>query len=297
MICYLNKYRLRKMNFNSILTNEFKTLPILKRLKNKPKKWQGMFNFKHIEHNLMINSSFIMNGCSVKKKDGKYICYPLNYKKVNEDKFHLIQGLNVEIIYSLYSLKSIYFNELEELVFYVYLDLIINFLEISEQEFNNLLNEQELFFNKFYRPSVLEVNKYSIYLEKNGKKCIYNKKIEKTLIDLFLELKIKSLELPMDYDLEKTINTLIEFKRIMDKIKLPIKARKFNLKFKKLGIYKDDGFYSKETNTIIVDARKTEVFIHELGHMIYDNEIKINKKIKRINSEDYAQKFVLEFNK
>jgi len=279
------------MNFNSILTNEFKTLPILKRLKNKPKKWQGMFNFKNIEHNLMINTAFIMNGCSVKKKDGKYICYPLNYKKINEDKLHLIQGLNVEIIYSLNSLKPIFFNELEELVFYVYLDLIINFLEISEQEFNNLLNEQELFFNKFYRPSVLEVNKYSIYLERNGKECIYNKKIEQTLIDLFLELKIKSLELPMDYDLNKTIKALTDFKEIMDKIKLPIKARKFNLKFKKLGIYKDDGFYSKETNTIIVDARKTEVFIHELGHMIYDNDIKINKKIKGIDSEDYAKNF------
>lgn len=277
------------MNFNSILTNEFKTLPILKRLKNKPKKWQGMFNFKNIEHNLMINTAFIMNGCSVKKKDGKYICYPLNYKKINEDNLHLIQGLNVEIIYSLNSLKPVCFNELEELVFYVYLYLIINFLEISEQDFNNLLNEQELFFNKFYRPSVLEVNKYSIYLERNGKECIYNKKIEQNLIDLFLGLKIKSLELPMDYDLNKTIQALTDFKEIMDKIKLPIKARKFNLKFKKLGIYKDDGFYSKETNTIIVDARKTEVFIHELGHMIYDNEIKINKKIKSVNSEDYAK--------
>jgi len=52
-----------------------------------------------------------------------------------------------------------------------------------------------------------------------------------------------------------------------------------------------DGFYSKETNTIIVDARKTEVFIHELGHMIYDNDIKINKKIKGIDSEDYAKNF------
>ena len=284
------------MNFNSILTNEFKTLPIFKRLKNKPKKWQGMFNFKNIEHNLMINTAFIMNGCSVKKKDGKYICYPLNYKKINEDKLHLIQGLNVEIIYSLNNLKPVCFNELEELVFYVYLDLIINFLKISEQEFNNLLNEQELFFNKFYRPSVLEVNKYSIYLERNGKKCIHNKKIEQTLTDLFLELKIKSLELPMDYDLNKTIQALTAFKAIMDKIKLPIKARKFNLKFKKLGIYKDDGFYSKETNTIIVDARKTEVFLHELGHMIYDNNVKINKKITSIDSEDYAKKFTLVFN-
>lgn len=284
------------MNCNNILISQNKTLPIFKKLKSKPKKWQGMFNFKNIEHNLMINTAFIMNGCSVKKKDGKYICYPLNYKKINEDKLHLIQGLDLEIINSLNNLKSVILNQLEELVFYVYLDLIINFLEVSEQEFNNLLNEQELFFNKFYRPSVLEVNKYSIYLERNGKDCFCNKKIDPSLIDLFLKLKIKSLELPMDYDLNKTIQSLTDFKEIMDKIKLPIKARNFNLKFKKLGIYKDDGFYSKETNTIIVDARKTEVFIHELGHMIYDNEIKINKKIKSEDSEDYAKQFSLLLN-
>lgn len=108
---------------------------------------------------------------------------------------------------------------------------------------------------------------------------------------MFLELKIKSLELPMDYDLNKTIKALTDFKEIMDKIKLPIKARKFNLKFKKLGIYKDDEFYSKEKNTIIVDARKTEVFLRKLGHMIYDNNVKINKKIKSLDSEDYAQEF------
>jgi hypothetical protein len=289
--CYWNKYRLRKMNINSILTNEFKILPIFKRLRIKPKKWQTMFNFKNIEHNLIMNTSFVMNGCSVKKKDGKYICYPLSYKRLNEDKLSFIQGLNLEIIGSLDNFKSVIFNELEELIFYIYLDLVVDFLEASEKEFNDLLKKQELFFNKFYRPSVLEINKYSIYLERDKKQCACNKKIEQKLIDLFLELKIQSLELPMDYDLNKTINALKEFKQIMDSIKLPVKARKFNLKFKKLGIYKDDGFYSKETNAIIVDARKIEIFVHELGHMIYDNNIKINKKIIGRDSEDYAKNF------
>lgn len=62
-----------------------------------------------------------------------------------------------------------------------------------------------------------------------------------------------------------------------------------------LGIYKDARFYSKETNSIISDAKKTEVFIHELGHMIYDNRININinKKIKGMDIEDYAKNFSL----
>lgn len=283
------------MNINNILTNEFKTLPIFKRLKDKPKKWQTIFNFTNIEHNLTINTAFIMNGCNIKKKDNKYICYPLNYKKIGEDKLSLLKGLNLEVIHSLYNLKVVVFNELEELVFYVYLDLVIKFLETSEEKFSEMIIEQEVFFNKFYRSSILEINKNSIYLERDGKNYTCNKKIEQKLMDLFLEMKIKSLELPIDYDKTKTINALKEFKQIMDKIKLPIKARKFNLKFKKLGIYKDDGFYSKETNTIIVDARKTEVFTHELGHMIYDNGLKINKKVKAINSEDYAKNFSLIF--
>ncbi len=249
------------MNCNNILISQNKTLPIFKKLKSKPKKWQGMFNFKNIEHNLMINTTFIMNGCSINNKENKFVCYPLNYIKPNKEKLTLIQGLDLEKINKLNTFNVVFFNEIEELVFYVYLDLIISFLEMPEDGFSDILKENDILFNKFYRPTVLEVNKYSIYLERNRKECICNKKIEKNLIDLFLELKIKSLELPMDYDLNKTIQALTDFKEIMDKIKLPIKARKFNLKFKKLGIYKDDGFYSKETNTIIVDARKTEVFL------------------------------------
>lgn len=281
------------MNSNSILTNKFKTLSIFKRLNHKPKKWQMMFNFKNIEHNLTINNSFIMNGCSIKKKDGKYICYPLSYKNIN--KLNLLHGINLDIVHSLSNFKSIIFNNLEELIFYVYLDLVINFLETPKENFTDLIEKQRILFNKFYRASVLEVNKNSIYIEKNGKNYTCNKSIEPELINLFLELKIKSLELPIDYDKNKTIVALKEFKIIMDKIKLPVKARNFNLKFKKLGVYKDDGFYSKEVNTIIVDARKTEVFVHELGHMIYDNEIKINKKLIAEGSEDYAKKFSLMF--
>jgi Zn-dependent peptidase ImmA (M78 family) len=101
--------------------------------------------------------------------------------------------------------------------------------------------------------------------------------------------------LPHDYDLKKTVVTLQEIDNLMNKIKLPIKARRFNLKFKKLGIYKNDGFYSKELNTIIIEARRPEVFVHELGHLIYDNNIKISKKISGVNSEDYAKKFQESF--
>lgn len=281
------------MNINNILKNELKILPIFRRLKSKPKKWQGMFNFKNIEHNLLMNNSFLINGCAINKKAQEYICYPLNYQKSNIEKIELIEGLNLEIINNLNNLNSVTFNNLEELIFYVYLDLIIHFLDSSEIDFNKIIEERELVFNKFYRPSVLEINKYSVYLEKDGKKIICNKNIETELIEIFLSLKIHSLELPMDYDNKKTIHVLKEFQNIMDYIKLPVKARKFHLKFKKLGIYKDDGFYSKETNAIIIDPRKTEVFIHELGHMIYDNNIKINKKIKSLDSETYAKQFSL----
>ena len=281
------------MNINNILKNELKILPIFKRLKSKPKKWQGMFNFKNIEHNLLVNNSFIINGCAINKKAQEYICYPLNYQKSNTEKVELIEGLNLEVINSLNNLKPVTFNSLEELIFYVYLDLIINFLNSSDTEFNKIIEEQELVFNKFYRPSVLEINKYSIYLEREGKEVICNKNIDPKLMEAFLSLKIHSLELPMDYDSKKTIQVLKEFQNIIDYIKLPIRFRKFHLKFKKLGIYKDDGFYSKETNAIIIDPRKTEVFIHELGHMIYDNNIKINKKIKSLDSETYAKQFSL----
>ena len=278
------------MNFNNILTSDHKVLPVLKKIKCRPKKWQGLFNFKNLEKNLLICTPFVLNGCAIKKKKSKYVCYPLNYIKPLAQSLKKLDGLNLDIIESLGALESVEFNNVEELVFYMHLDLIMDYLEMDETIF---LQERRLNFYKFYRPSVLEVNKYSFYLERHGTDVFYNKKVEDELIQEFASLKISSLELPMTYDLNKTLHSLKYFKDVMNSIKLPIKARKFNLKLKKLGIYKEDGFYSKEANTIIVDARNTSVFTHELGHLIYDNKYKINRSIKGSNSEEYAQNFAI----
>jgi hypothetical protein len=269
------------MNSTNILINKNKVLPIFKRITKKPKNWQGLFNFKNIENNLLLNSSFVMNGCSIEYLNNEYICKPFSYK-INKEIINLFKDLDLDIFYGMLSFKKTSFKSLSLLIFYVYLELIVDYINKDEAEFikifkNNLLTEG---VNGFYRSSVLEINKQSIYLEKKGKKIVVNQSIDEKLISLFDELKISSLELPSDYEYKKTIDALIYFKQIMDKVNFPIKARKFNLKLKKLGIYKDDGFYSKELNTIIVDARNVNVFIHELGHLIFDNNIKINKKIR-----------------
>lgn len=287
------KYTQRNMDSNNILTNQYNILPIFKRLKKKPRNWQGLFNFKNIQHNLLVSSSYLLNGCSIKNKNNIYICYPLSYKAINKDKLSIFSDLDLNIIKSLELFKPVDFKDLESLIFYINLPLIIEYLTKNEQEFIQFYSSfsDDKPINSFYKPTVLEVNKNSIYLERKGNQALISKDVEEKLINVFLSLKIATLELPQDYDLNKTIEALEYFKSVMDKVKLPIRARNFNLKFKKLGTYKDDGFYSQELNTIVVDARKVDVFIHELGHLIFDNDIKISKTIKSNNSEDYAIKF------
>lgn len=278
------------MNIINILKDNELIRPIFRKLLKFPKTWQAIFNFENIDYNIRSSKAFILNGVSVVLKDRIYICIPFNYKKPNDIDLKLIDGINYSYINSLNNLDPLTFKKLEEVIFYVYLDLIISFLKKSD-EFIEVFFEKENLFNRFYRPNILEINKSSIYLERLGKDILNNKIVPVKICDAVLDLKIKSLELPSDYDTERTVFALNEMKKIMDFVKLPIKSRNFNLKFKKLGTFKDNGFYSFETNTIIIDPRFTNVFVHELGHMIYDNKLKINKSIKASNSEDYAQKF------
>jgi hypothetical protein len=81
------------------------------------------------------------------------------------------------------------------------------------------------------------------------------------------------------------------YDNVLQSIGFPDSERAFNLKFRKLGTYKENGFYSYETNTIIVDSREIDVYSHELGHLIYDRQVQIEYDIDAANSEDYAQKF------
>lgn len=251
--------------------------------KIKPKKWEDIFNFGKIENIIELEGSIFMKKCELKKNKTVYTCIPYSYDIFN--KIDIIEDIDLLKIQKMKNYIETDFNNIKEAVFYIFLDEIISFLT----NFNE--NNEEYNNQKFSRSSILDINKNSYFIEYMDKEIFTNKIINESILESFQHLKIASLELPYEFSKSKTILNLNEYKKILDLIKFPIKKRNFNLKFKKLGHYRVNGFYCFYTNTIIVDPRKTNTFYHELGHLIYDNNININKKIKAIDSEEYAVKF------
>ncbi len=83
---------------------------------------------------------------------------------------------------------------------------------------------------------------------------------------------------------------------------LKIENRNFELRFKKLGLYKKKGMYFKNSKTLIIDPRHSRTIFHELGHYIHEtntpfyfNGEKITKrarnKIIKANKPKYKSKF------
>lgn len=246
------------------------------------KKWEDMFNFKNMDLLININKNLLLKKCEIKKDSDIYICIPYSYSPVSD--LSIVEGLNNLKIERMKNYMQVEFNTIKEVVFYIFIDEIINFLLQKEDINNHNIN------SKFSRSSILENNKNSFFIEYINKEIYTNIEDEEDILDIFKGLKINSLELPYDFDKEKTLLTMHHYKKILDNLKFPIRKRNFNLKFKKLGNYKVNGFYCFDTNTILVDPRKIDTFYHEIGHLIYDNNININKVIKAENSEDYANK-------
>lgn len=246
------------------------------------KKWEDMFNFKNIDLLINIEKKLLLKKCEIKKESDVYICLPYSYSPIND--LSILEGLNNLKIEKMKNYIPVEFNTIKEAVFYIFIDEIVNFLLEKEEVNYDKVN------SKFSRSSILENNKNSFFIEYINNEIYTNMGDQEDILNIFKDLKINSLELPYDFDKEKTLLAMHHYKNILDKIKFPIRKRNFNLKFKKLGNYKVNGFYCLDTNTILVDPRKIDTFYHELGHLIYDNNIKIYKVIKAENSEDYADK-------
>lgn len=269
------------MTFNNILEYKKNHINIFSS-KRTFKKWEDMFNFKNIDLLINIEKKILLKKCEIKKESDTYICIPYSYNPIND--LSILEGLNNSKIEMMKNYMQVDFNTIKEAVFYIFIDEIVNFLlgleEVNDYKINS----------KFSRSSILENNKNSFFIEYISKEIYTNMEEEEDILNIFRNLKINSLELPYDFDKDKSLSTMHHYKNILDKLRFPIRKRNFNLKFKKLGNYKVNGFYCLDTNTILVDPRKIDTFYHEIGHLIYDNNIKISKIIKAENSEDYANK-------
>ena len=181
----------------------------------------------------------------------------------------------------LYSIELILFLKLfkernittEELYFYFKkLDYI------PEKTFNYLsfkLKKKKKIKKQGFKKNtnILQTNKNSYEFPRDYK-TLKQQKIKSLL--QYLELPL--VELPKYKDNQNVIfflKTIIQIKE-----ELNLKKFNFSLRIKKIRM-KKHGMYIINTNSIIIDPRHPDVFIHELGHYIYENSLAFTFNNKR----------------
>lgn len=130
------------------------------------------------------------------------------------------------------------------------------------------------------RSGLLKTNTNSIEWRKD--------KISKLDSKITLELKklkCRLVELPKKHNKEDLLNFLTIVNKSLKMLNL--KHHNFELRFKKLGLYKKEGMFIKKHNILIVDPRKTNAFYHELGHFIYENGLSFSLNGKRVYKSNF----------
>ncbi len=223
--------------------------------------------------------------------------YVLNEKISNE-----IKSKYYKYIFDRQNKDKIFIQDIDELMKCVYLDIYV-ILEMilvkmknneNYSDFKNLLDkelikeiqikrlnkneERENGNEKFQRSTLLEKNGLAVEFTKN-KNFLINHKIT----NLLKYLNAEVVEIPEGYDKDKLENALDYIVNVLNQF--DIKKRNFKLRFKKIKLYKKNGMFFKNANTIIIDPRSVYSFKHELGHFIYENGINFTYNGKRINKE------------
>lgn len=281
------------MSSRSILRETFETKPIYRRLKTKPASWDELFSFPNIIHNLRNTGNVSIGGCSVRQKGLNFDCFPISFSMPSADAMMIFPDLKIDILIDLASFQSVGFDDLKALVFYTHIELIADFLRLEEELFLAGIAADPRFAEgrRIRRPTLLEPAASSLYLRREEGRMLSNRRAPIELVDAAIRIGVQTLEVPDDYELERTVVTLDSYGDTLDSIGFPRSERAYNLKFRKLGSYKANGFYSEETNTVIVDPRASDVFYHELGHLIFDRKIPISIRIDANDSEEFAQLF------
>lgn len=148
------------------------------------------------------------------------------------------------------------------------------------------------------RSNIYTINKDSVIINLvDNKKSKNTTKLIKQNYNLILENPLISfIEISKGFDNSKLTpflelvniycKKIVEAKRITDEMKFSLKIRKIRRTNKK-------GMYIANQNSILLDPRHVDSFLHELGHWYhtwFDKSIKEEKE-----AEEFANRFILEF--
>lgn len=284
----------KDINFNKLenLLN-FKDTKLL--IDKKISNWK-FFNFTYenntIEININKNYEFLSHT--------KYICDYFN----DNEKTLFINLLKPKKF-------NLFFKN--KILNYIHTDLIllINIIHnTDEQQIKNNLIDYLSFYidrkklldyfsdksiNNEKRSNIFTTNKDSIIFSLNNPTCNrLTDKLDKKTINLISKNKlIANIEICNGFDEEKLIEFIKKVNFFCAKVNKLIPSinenQKFSLKIRKIKRTKKKGMYIKLQNTIIVDPRYTNSFIHELGHWYHCHFIPSIKTVE--DAESFAENF------
>lgn len=259
---------------------------------------------KIIKHD--FSKKLVINGFYVEKKENFYFINKGRFFDNNNifNTYNLIKNYNdiffkyKDLFSKLLEDKTIITSSINSLISYLYYE-VIAFIEIAiykhkydldnsieKEKINQLLGKKLEYSKKQNKIKTKEYVKTKLtqrtvtakYWNLSG----YSNRLDSSIIKIANNLKLRELELPRLYEKNKVINLLSDFEYVLDT--LNIKNRKFELRFKKIGLYRKRGMYLKNAECLIVDPRYSETLFHELGHFIHETNTIFfinNKKITK----------------
>lgn len=275
----------------SILNNEIKIIKknISKKIENKKLLLiSDILNIDNIVNELEQQNKVVHNDINISKKDSYYV---IN-KNINKELIDVLKQNNILNSYLKYIEDSIALNIEESIkigfIFYFILidlfnlkyitkDELLYYLDISNNEINNLNRNYELCITNNLSNEINKDN-YKSFIKGN------NRKVKEEIISLYNDIGLLLIEVPFNCDLLELKKFLEDIKAY--KVKFDINNMRFNLRFKKIKKYKKDGMYFVNANTIILDSRNITGFKHELGHFLYENNIPFLYNKEYINPLD-----------
>jgi hypothetical protein len=284
----------------------------------------NIINIDNITKHDFNKSTLKINGFSLEKKEKYFLLNKGRFFRENNfyDIYNKAKEYNnillkyKKIFLSLKNDNKIVTSSINELTIYLYYDLIIN-LEIAaykhKLDIDN--NKEKLFIDKILGKK-LEYSDKTIKSKKSEYKkstliqrsttakywsrTYHTKSLEYKIANISKKINPIELEFPLKYEQKKVLNLLNDFSSVLEFLK--IDNRDFEIRFKKLGLYKKEGMYLKKSKTLIIDPRHSRTIFHELGHFIYETDTpfyidgkKITKrsrnKIIKDNKDKYQSLF------
>lgn len=271
-----------------------------------------LIDITELKKRLNTESSFVINKVRINKVEGLYQLK--SFKNLNNitNKF---LSLNLEVksllifIKHILEDKEITLRKQEDVILFIYIDLLFNFYLLkscydNNQDYSSYLNNirkivgKEIIVkgsrdkskgNNWSQSTLLETALGSIEWKRDSRPYISHR-VNQALNSINAIL----VEIPKGYDLKKLEDSLENINATLNKF--DIKNRDFILRFRKIKKLKKTGLFIKAANTIILDPRDTTSFQHELGHFIYENGLNYISQNETITKNNFDEIVKLNYN-